>query len=112
MEQAGALPATMKDDGSGVLELLLVGAGPQNLCLLTRLLEPAGAAVDAVRRPPSSKRAVDARAARQRACREYRAAMGAWLAKHVAVVDERGGWMDRWCAPPPRPRGACQQHRA
>ncbi|KAI8471948.1 MAG: hypothetical protein J3K34DRAFT_520149 [Monoraphidium minutum] len=70
-----------------MLDLLLVGAGPHNLCLLLRLLEPAGAAVDAVRRPPSSKRDVEQRAHKQ-----------AWLEAHVAVVDERGAWMDRWCS--------------
>jgi hypothetical protein len=34
----------------------------------------------------------------QRCCKEYRAAVAAWLAEHVAVVDERGAWMDRWWA--------------
>lgn len=32
----------------------------------------------------------------QRCCKEYRAAVAAWLSAHVAVIDERGGWMDRW----------------
>jgi hypothetical protein len=48
-----------------MLELLLVGAGPQNLCLLLRLLDPAAAPADTVRRPPSSKTRVDQRAHRQ-----------------------------------------------
>jgi hypothetical protein len=32
----------------------------------------------------------------QRCCKEYQAALVAWLEEHVAVVDERGAWMDRW----------------
>jgi len=80
-----------------MIDLLLVGAGPQNLCLLLRLLDSgAAAAVDVIRRPPSSKNAISQRAHRQRCSLEYRAAMQAWLEEHVVVIDERGQWMDRW----------------
>jgi hypothetical protein len=48
-----------------MLELLLIGAGPQNLCLLLRLLEPAPITPDTLRRPPSSKRAIELRASKQ-----------------------------------------------
>lgn len=48
-----------------MLELLIIGAGPHSLCALLRLLEPAGAAVDVLRRPPSSRRKIDARAHKQ-----------------------------------------------
>ncbi|GBF97256.1 hypothetical protein Rsub_09947 [Raphidocelis subcapitata] len=79
-----------------MLELLLIGAGPQNLCLLLRLLEPAPAPPDTLRRPPSSQRTIEVRARKQRACKEYRADMAAWLAANVSVVDASGDWMARW----------------
>lgn len=50
---------------AAMLDLLLVGAGPHNLCLLLRLLEPLGAPVDVIRRPPSSKRNIERLAHKQ-----------------------------------------------
>ncbi len=59
-----------------MLELLVLGAGPHSLTCLLRLLEPMpDPSVDAIRRKPASKAALDRRAHKQRCHTAYRAAM-------------------------------------
>ncbi|KAG2484079.1 hypothetical protein HYH03_017098 [Edaphochlamys debaryana] len=80
-----------------MLELLVIGAGPHALTILSRLLEEApDDSVDAYRRQVRPKAELRQARKHQATCATRRGRLSAWLQQRVMVVDERGSWMSRW----------------